>query len=55
VLIEEYLEDTGCLTGYTDNYIRVYIKEDRVDIINEFCKVKLGEDFMDGMSGSLDV
>ena len=54
VLIEEYLEDIGCLTGYTDNYIKVYIDGGKGNIINVFCKVRLGDDFMDGMKGSLD-
>ncbi len=54
VLIEEYLDDLGCMTGYTDNYIRVYIKGDNPDLINTFCEVKLGESFMDGMTGTLN-
>lgn len=55
VLIEEYLEDSGCMTGYTDNYIRVYIEGCDESKINDFCEVKLGEDFMDGMKGSFEV
>lgn len=55
VLIEEYLEDLGCMTGYTDNYIRVYIEGCDESKINDFCEVKLGEDFMDGMKGSFEV
>ena len=54
VLIEEYLEDIGCMTGYTDNYIRVYINGNKSDLINTFCPVKLEESFMDGMSGTLN-
>ena len=54
VLIEEYLEDIGCMTGYTDNYIRVYIKGNKLDLINTFCPVKLEESFMDGMRGELN-
>jgi threonylcarbamoyladenosine tRNA methylthiotransferase MtaB len=54
VLIEEYLEDIGCMTGYTDNYIRVYINGNKSDLINTFCSVKLEESFMDGMSGTLN-
>lgn len=57
VLIEEFLEETGCLTGYTDNYIRVYIETDGqsgvYSLINTFCEIRLEEDFMDGMKGSL--
>ena len=54
VLIEEYLENMDCMTGYTDNYIRVYIKGNQPDLINTFCPVELGESFMDGMAGILN-
>ena len=54
VLIEEYLEDTGCMTGYTDNYIRVYIRGHQPELINTFCPVELDESFMDGMIGKLN-
>ncbi len=54
VLIEEYLENMDCMTGYTDNYIRVYIKGNDPEIINTFCPVKLEESFMDGMMGKLN-
>lgn len=54
VLIEEYLENMDCMTGYTDNYIRVYIKGNQPDLINTFCPVELGESFMDGMDGILN-
>lgn len=58
VLIEEYLEELGCLTGYTDNYIRVYIKADGDNVnlvkrLNTFCDVMLEESYMDGMKGSI--
>lgn len=54
VLFEEYLEDLDVLTGYTDNYIRVYVKGCNADKLNEFCQVRLENDFLDGMEGSLN-
>lgn len=59
VLIEEYLEEMGYLTGYTDNYIRVYIdaenhKENIDRSLNTFCDVLLEESFMDGMKGRIN-
>lgn len=54
VLIEEYLDDIDCMTGYTDNYIRVYIKGNDPDRINRFYPVRLEESFMDGMTGTLN-
>jgi len=54
VLVEEYLENMDCMTGYTDNYIRVYIKGCSEDMINTFCPVELCESFMDGMLGKLN-
>ena len=54
ILVEEYLENIDCMTGYTDNYIRVYIKGRQDELINTFCPVQLDESFMDGMSGTLN-
>lgn len=54
VLIEEYIENMDCMTGYTDNYIRVYIKGNQPELVNTFCPVELGESFMDGMAGILN-
>lgn len=54
VLFEEYLEELDALTGYTDNYIRVYVKGCNSDKLNEFCQVRLENDFLDGMEGSLN-
>ena len=54
VLIEEYLEDPGMLTGYTDNYIRVYMKcppEGPEKMLNTFRQVKLNEVYRDGCKG----
>ena len=59
VLIEEYLEELGCLTGYTDNYIRVYIETENdignhIRRLNTFCDVQLEENFLDGMKGRIN-
>lgn len=56
VLIEEFLEDKGCVTGYTDNYIRVYIPCDGSEyenLINRFCDVRLKGSFEDGMKADM--
>lgn len=53
VLLEEYLEECGCLTGYTDNYIRVYIPDSGTTQVNTFCQVKMGEPFLDGVKGEI--
>ena len=47
VLIEEHRE--GFATGYTDNYIKVYIKdEDRRRVVNSFVNVRLIGHYHDG-------
>jgi len=53
VLIEEYLENNCTYTGYTDNYIRVYIKGNYFDSasLNTFTIVKLTGLYGDGMKG----
>ncbi|MCI9597860.1 MAG: tRNA (N(6)-L-threonylcarbamoyladenosine(37)-C(2))-methylthiotransferase MtaB [Firmicutes bacterium] len=57
VLLEEYQDQTGeggYLTGFTDNYIRVYIpaeKEKAKHLANSFRFVKLGEPFQEGVKG----
>lgn len=56
VLFEEYKEEQGALTGYTDNYIRVYIPMDKAaadKLVNQFGEVKLKEPFLDGMKGEI--
>jgi len=53
VLLEEIDEAKGMVTGYTDNYIRVYIECDPEavkDRLNEFADVRLIKSFADGMS-----
>lgn len=56
VLLEEYLEEQDCLTGYTDNYIRVYIPARLAggSQLNTFAKVRLQEPYLDGMKGSVE-
>ena len=51
VLIEEYIKKLGCYTGYSDNYIKLYIEKKYLKDthINEFVDVKLIEVFKDGM------
>lgn len=51
VLVEEYVPEQECLTGYTDNYIRVYLKSKDTARLNTFCMVRLGEPFSDGVIG----
>ncbi len=56
VLIEEYLGDQGMLTGYTDNYIRVYIRcreEEAEEMLNTFRQVRLMEPYKDGCRGEI--
>ncbi len=58
VLVEEYQEEaeSGYLTGFTDNYIRVYVSAERKaaeKLVNSFRDVRLTEPFRDGMTGSL--
>lgn len=56
VLIEEFLENINCLTGYTENYIKTYISCDGLDkeyintnLLNTFKKVELVELYKDGI------
>ncbi|MFV0517723.1 MAG: tRNA (N(6)-L-threonylcarbamoyladenosine(37)-C(2))-methylthiotransferase MtaB [Aminipila sp.] len=56
VLVEEYMEDIDCLTGYTENYIKAYIKcenlpngKDSKNYLNEFVDVQLCDLYKDGV------
>jgi threonylcarbamoyladenosine tRNA methylthiotransferase MtaB len=53
-LFEEVTEE-GFLTGYTENYVRVYAKADGdpEDHLNEFFTVIMGEPFEDGMTAEI--
>ncbi len=58
-LLEEYREDgaeSGHLTGFTDNYIRVYVPakpKEGERLANSFQNVRLTEPFRDGVMGVL--
>jgi threonylcarbamoyladenosine tRNA methylthiotransferase MtaB len=52
LLIEEYDSVTGTLSGYTENYIRVYIpnmKQNQSNKVNSFMEVRLTGLYQDGM------
>ena len=51
VLFEEISED-GLLTGYTDNYIKVYAIGENA-MLNQFYNVKLLNEYKDGMKGEI--
>lgn len=51
VLFEEILE-SGEITGYTDNYIKVYAFGN-TDMLNMFYKVKLLSEYKEGMKGEI--
>lgn len=51
VLFEEFAPD-GLLTGYTDNYIKVYVSG-REEMLNRFYDVKLLNEYKDGMKGEI--
>ncbi|MDD7718780.1 MAG: tRNA (N(6)-L-threonylcarbamoyladenosine(37)-C(2))-methylthiotransferase MtaB [Eubacteriaceae bacterium] len=52
VLFEEYADDCEMITGYTDNYIKVYVAGNE-EMLNNFYDVKLIEEYKDGMKGEL--
>ena len=54
VLFEQ--EENGMMTGYTDNYIKVYIPDKdgaQAASAGDFADVCLSEPYLDGMIGSL--
>ncbi len=51
VLFEEFDEE-GIITGYTDNYIKVYVQGTE-EMFNQFYNVKLIEKYKDGMKGGI--
>ena len=57
MLFEELDTVKKMVTGFTDNYTRVYVKYDdeaaATDLINEFADVKLGQPFEEGMTAEL--
>ena len=57
VLAEEIYEEKMLVTGYTGNYIKVYIKcadiREAEKLLNTFVNVRLTDVFEDGMSAEL--
>lgn len=51
VLFEEAAD--GMITGYTDNYVKVYVKGNE-EMLNHFYDVRLIEEYRDGMKGELN-
>ena len=53
-LFEEITEE-GLLTGFTENYVRVYAEPegDPEKLLNEFCTVIMGTPFEDGMTAEI--
>ena len=51
VLFEEEA-DCGMLTGYTDNYVKVYVPAGN-EFLNRFSEVRLLEEYKDGMKGEI--
>ena len=56
VLLEEYIEKGGVFTGFTENYIRVYINSNYVNKsdLNTFIDVRLTELYGEGMKGETE-
>lgn len=53
VLFEEFAADgSGLITGYSDNYIKVYAEGTETDL-NNLRKVRLTEEYKDGMKGEI--
>ena len=54
VLFEELTED-GKLTGFTENYVRIYadIPEGSGELLNEFRTVVMGDPYLDGMTAEI--
>lgn len=54
VLFEEFADGCdGMITGYTDNYVKVYVPGEE-KMLNNFYDVKLIEEYKDGMKGELN-
>ena len=57
VLFEEIYPEKNIITGFSDNYTRVYVKYDKPEevekMINEFAMVRLGQPFEEGMTAEL--
>lgn len=57
VLVEELYKDKKLLTGYTDNYIRVYVayesEKEAEKLLNRFVKIRLTGLMEEGMKGEM--
>lgn len=53
VLFEEFTKENDYMTGYTDNYIRVYVKETEESYLGSLKEVQLDTPFKDGMIGHI--
>ena len=56
VLFEEYLPEEGCITGYTDNYLKVYVQTDpegAENCLNSILPVRITDTFLDAAVGVL--
>ena len=54
VLMEEYLPDRGMITGYTENYVRIWCpcsREEAESLLNTFRSVRIAEVYQDGCTG----
>jgi len=57
LLVEEINPVTGMISGYTENYIRVYVLTEDIDKnkwANKFVRVKLMKLYLDGMIGVME-
>ena len=57
VLLEEILEEQRMITGYTGNYIKVYVPYEDLEaakgMLNQFVSVELSAAYRDGMRGRM--
>ncbi len=56
VLFEEYLPEEGCITGYTENYLKVYVQTDpegAENCLNSILPVRITDTFLDAAVGVL--
>jgi len=50
IVLTENIEK-GMLTGYADNYVKTYIDSNNKELLNKFIKVKIVEQYIDGVKG----
>ena len=54
--VQEYLPEEGCITGYTDNYLKVYVQTDpegAENCLNSIFPVRITDTFLDAAVGVL--